>query len=176
MRAAFLLRSLAAAAAVAMLALLAVPQTASALTPQEMLADKTLEKRARGISAELRCLVCQNQSIDDSDAPLAHDLRVLVRERLKAGDTDEEVRDFLVARYGAFVLLRPPFSPATLLLWFIPLIALAGAGLILWNAFGAPARARATATAASAGRALTEEEQRALDALLADTTPRDRKS
>lgn len=149
--------------------------SAFALDPREQLKDTKLEERARGLSAELRCLVCQNQSIDDSDAPLAHDLRVLVRERLKAGDTDDEVRDFLVARYGAFVLLKPPFSAATLLLWFIPLIALAAAGLILWNAFGAPARARAAAAAASAGRALTEEERRALDALLDDTPSRERK-
>src|SRR5690606_38142395 len=84
---------------------------AHAVTPQEVLADKALEARAREISAELRCLVCQNQSIDDSDAPLAHDLRVLVRERLVAGDTDQQVRDFVVARYGEFVLLNPPFSP-----------------------------------------------------------------
>ncbi len=78
--------------------------TALAVTPQEILQDKALEKRAREISAELRCLVCQNQSIDDSDAPLAHDLRVLVRERLTAGDSDQQVRDFVVARYGEFVL------------------------------------------------------------------------
>ena len=79
-----------------------------------------LELRARDLSAVLRCLVCQNQSIDDSNAPLARDLRLLVRERLKAGDTDAQVRDFVVARYGDFVLLKPPFSVTTLLLWIAP--------------------------------------------------------
>jgi cytochrome c-type biogenesis protein CcmH len=137
------------------------PHGASAVTPQEVLADKALEKRARDLSAGLRCLVCQNQSIDDSDAPLAHDLRVLVRERLTAGDTDEEVRDFVVARYGEFVLLKPPLSAATLLLWLMPLIALAGAGIVLWTAFGAPSRP----SPASAGT-LSADEQAALDALL----------
>jgi cytochrome c-type biogenesis protein CcmH len=137
---------------------------AHAVTPQEVLADKALEARAREISAELRCLVCQNQSIDDSDAPLAHDLRVLVRERLVAGDTDQEVRDFVVARYGEFVLLKPPFSPQTLLLWLMPLIALAAAVLILWNAFG-QTRQKAAAPTPPAGK-LSSEEQAALDALL----------
>jgi cytochrome c-type biogenesis protein CcmH len=139
-----------------------MPLSAYAVTPQEVLADKALEARARGISAELRCLVCQNQSIDDSDAPLAHDLRVLVRERLTAGDTDQQVRDFIVARYGAFVLLKPPFSAETLLLWLMPLLALGGAALILWNAFGTP---RKPESAPSTGK-LSAEEQAALDALL----------
>ena len=85
-----------------------------------MLADPTLEARARTLSKELRCMVCQNQSIDDSDAPLAHDLRVLVRERLKAGDSDAQVLDFLVARYGEFVLLKPPLSWHTAALWGLP--------------------------------------------------------
>lgn len=144
---------------------LAPTRTALAVTPQEVLADKALEKRARDISAGLRCLVCQNQSIDDSDAPLAHDLRVLVRERLTAGDTDNEVRDFLVARYGEFVLLKPPFTPATLLLWLMPLIALAGAGFILWNAFGrTPDAPPSVATPATK---LSPDEQAALDALMA---------
>ncbi len=151
---------LALAASTAIAAQLSVP--ASAVTPQEVLADTALEARARGISAELRCLVCQNQSIDDSDAPLAHDLRVLVRERLTAGDTDQEVRDFIVARYGAFVLLKPPFSTETLLLWLMPLLALGGAVLILWNAFGRPEK---TEAALSTGK-LSAEEQAALDALL----------
>lgn len=140
------------------------PRTLLAVTPQEVLSDPALEKRARDISAELRCLVCQNQSIDDSDAPLAHDLRVLVRERLSAGDSDREVRDFLVARYGEFVLLKPPFSVNTLLLWLMPLLGLAAAVLILWRAF-APAR-RAAATATPRGAKLSPEEQAALDDLL----------
>jgi cytochrome c-type biogenesis protein CcmH len=139
--------------------------TAYAVTPQEVLSDPALEKRARDISAELRCLVCQNQSIDDSDAPLAHDLRVLVRERLVAGDTDQQVRDFVVARYGEFVLLKPPFSTHTLLLWLMPLIALVAAVLILWRAFG-PASSRKTAAATPASGKLSPEEQAALDALL----------
>ncbi|HZT26060.1 MAG TPA: cytochrome c-type biogenesis protein [Pseudolabrys sp.] len=102
---------------------------AMAVTPDEMLKDPVLEARARHISQELRCMVCQNQDIDDSAAPLAHDLRVLVRDRLKAGDSDQQVLDFLVARYGEFVLLRPRFEPHTLLLWGLPPLALA-AGLI----------------------------------------------
>lgn len=97
------------------LALLAAP--ALAVEPDEMLSDPALEARARTLSAELRCLVCQNQSIDDSNAPLARDLRVLVRDRLKQGDSDEGVLDFIVARYGDFVLLKPRFQTDTLLLW-----------------------------------------------------------
>ncbi|WP_295559261.1 cytochrome c-type biogenesis protein [uncultured Hyphomicrobium sp.] len=155
-------RILSAAIAGVFVASVVQPDPVYAVTPQEVLPDKALEKRARDLSAGLRCLVCQNQSIDDSDAPLAHDLRVLVRERLTAGDSDQEVRDFVVARYGEFVLLKPPFSAATLLLWLMPLIALAGAVLILWNAFG---RTRQTPVAVSDNR-LSPEEQAALDALL----------
>ena len=150
------------------LAVLAIASSigiAHAVTPQEILPDKALEHRAREISAELRCLVCQNQSIDDSDAPLAHDLRVLVRERLKAGDTNEQVFDFVVARYGDFVLLKPPFSMQTLLLWFMPLLALAGAVVILRNAFGSRQQASGTNNP-SASASLSSEEQAALDALL----------
>jgi cytochrome c-type biogenesis protein CcmH len=95
----------------------AVP-LAKAVEPDEVLQDKALEARARHISEGLRCLVCQNQSIDDSAAPLARDLRLLVRERLKAGDTDQQIEDFIVARYSEFVLLKPHFAPHTLLLWF----------------------------------------------------------
>jgi cytochrome c-type biogenesis protein CcmH len=97
---------------------------AHAVQPDEVLKDPALEQRARRISADLRCLVCQNQSIDDSDAPLARDLRVLVRERLQGGATDEAVRDFVVQRYGEFVLLRPVFGPHTLLLWMAPVVVL----------------------------------------------------
>src|ERR1043165_2605328 len=103
MRVATLLRGLALAVA------LASATPAFAVTPEEILPDPQLEARARALSHELRCMVCQNQSIDDSDAPLAHDLRVLVRDRLKAGDSDSQVIDFLVARYGEFVLLKPRF-------------------------------------------------------------------
>jgi cytochrome c-type biogenesis protein CcmH len=102
---------------------------AFAVTPDEMLKDSALEARARHLSQELRCMVCQNQSIDDSDAPLAHDLRVLVRDRLKAGDSDMQVLDFLVARYGEFVLLKPRLELRTLLLWGLPPLALV-AGLV----------------------------------------------
>ena len=101
------------------------------MQPDEILPDPALEARARNLSKELRCMVCQNQSIDDSDAPLAHDLRVLVRERLKAGDSDSQVVDFMVARYGEFVLLKPRFEPHTLLLWLAtPAVFLAALLLI----------------------------------------------
>lgn len=95
-----------------------------AVNPNEVLADPALESRARAISAELRCLVCQNQSIDNSDADLAKDLRLLVREHLKAGETDGQIYDYLVARYGEFVLLKPRLQERTLLLWFAPLLLL----------------------------------------------------
>jgi cytochrome c-type biogenesis protein CcmH len=97
--------------------------------PDEVLKDPILERRAREISAGLRCLVCQNQSIDDSDAPLAKDLRVLVRERLQAGDSDDEVQNFIVRRYGEFLLLKPAFGLHTALLWLGPLLVL-GAGAV----------------------------------------------
>ena len=113
-------------AIIAFLLMLLAPVTARAVTPDEMLKDPALEARARELSQELRCLVCQNQDIDDSAAPLAHDLRVLVRERLKAGDSDQQVLNFLVARYGEFVLLKPRFELHTLLLWGLPPLALIG--------------------------------------------------
>jgi cytochrome c-type biogenesis protein CcmH len=106
---------------------------ALAVQPDEILADPALEARARVLSQELRCMVCQNQSIDDSDAPLARDLRLLVRERLKAGDSDRQVLDFLVARYGEFVLLRPPFNWHTALLWLLGPLALLVAGFGLFR-------------------------------------------
>jgi cytochrome c-type biogenesis protein CcmH len=104
---------------------------AVAVQPDEILNDPALERRARVLSQELRCMVCQNQSIDDSDAPLAKDLRVLVRERLSAGDSNRQVIDFLVARYGEFVLLRPRLSVHTLLLWLAPFAAVVGGGWAL---------------------------------------------
>ena len=100
------------------------PTAALAVTPDEMLKDPALEARARNISRELRCLVCQNQDIDDSEAPLAHDLRVLVRDRLKKGETDGQVIDYIAARYGEFVLLKPRFELRTLALWGLPPAAL----------------------------------------------------
>ena len=105
--------------------------TALAVEPGERLADPTLEARARAISGELRCLVCQNQSIDESNADLAHDLRVLLRQRLTAGDTDRQVLDYVVARYGVFVLLDPPFLQATYLLWLVPPLLVLGAGIFV---------------------------------------------
>jgi cytochrome c-type biogenesis protein CcmH len=115
-------------ALIALLIALAAP-AAIAVEPDEILNDPKLEARARNLSSELRCLVCQNQSIDDSAAPLARDLRLLVRERLTKGDSDSQVLDFLVARYGEFVLLKPPFELHTLLLWGAPPVALL-AGLV----------------------------------------------
>ncbi len=104
---------------------------AMAVQPDEILKDPALEARARTLSRELRCMVCQNQSIDDSEAPLARDLRILVRERLTAGDTDPQVLDFLVARYGEFVLLKPRFEWHTALLWLTPVAALLAGGLAM---------------------------------------------
>ena len=133
---------------------------AAAVQPDEVLQDPALEARARAISANLRCLVCQNQSIDDSDAPLAKDLRLIVRERLKAGDGDPEIVDFVVARYGEFVLLKPRLSPQTLILWFATpalfLAALAGIALAL----------RRRKSAAAAPAPLSREEKRRLKQIL----------
>lgn len=108
-------------------ALIAAPFAAHAVQPDEVLPDPKLEQRARELSTGLRCMVCQNQNIDDSDAPLAKDLRILVRDRLKAGDTDEQVRTYLQTRYGDFVLLKPPFKVDTLLLWVTPFAVLVAA-------------------------------------------------
>lgn len=118
----------------AVLMLMTAAMPAFAVQPDEVLKDPVLEARARALSRDLRCMVCQNQSIDDSDAPLARDLRILVRERLTAGDSDKQVIDFLVARYGDFVLLKPPLTMQTVLLWFTPVLVLliAGGGLLLW--------------------------------------------
>ena len=105
-----------------------------AVLPDEVLQDQALEQRARDISSHLRCLVCQNESIDDSNAPLARDLRLIVRERLKAGDSDSEVIDYLVARYGEFVLLKPRLNAETLLLWLAPLLIIViASSLIFWR-------------------------------------------
>jgi len=115
--------------AAALLIAFGVP--AWAVEPSERLANPALEARARAISRELRCLVCQNESIDESNASLAHDLRLLVRRRLVFGDTDQQVRNYIVARYGIFVLLDPPFEPVTWLLWLGPPALVLGAGAIL---------------------------------------------
>jgi cytochrome c-type biogenesis protein CcmH len=143
--------------------LVAAVAPALAVQPDEMLADPALEARARTLSQELRCMVCQNQTIDESDAPLARDLRLLVRERLKSGDTDQQVLDFLVQRYGDFVLLKPPFKWDTALLWLVsPLLLLVGAAG-LW-----PLVRRARKGAAVVAVApLTAEEDGRLRAMLA---------
>ena len=121
--------------------------------------DPVLEKRVMALSQELRCLVCQNQSIDDSNAPLAKDLRVLVRDRLKANDSDQQVLDYIVARYGQFVLLKPPFGGSTLILWLTPIIVLfAAAWLVVRSGIGRPR--------AAADTALSVEERRKLDDVL----------
>ena len=138
---------------------------AHAVRPDEMLADPVLEARARDIGQELRCLVCRNQSIDDSDADLAHDLRVLVRERLKAGDTNDRVIAYIRSRYGDFVLLRPPFEAGTVLLWLGPAL------ILLLGAFGIVRFYRARAHDPGASTAgLTPDEQRRLDAVLGEET------
>ena len=134
-----------------------------AVEPNEILKDAALEKRARAISAQLRCLVCQNQSIDDSNAPLAHDLRVLVRERLTSGDSDDAVFAYVVARYGAYVLLKPPFNAYTLLLWLTPFLVLTGASLLLYRSYKNRAAPRSVADIDG----LSADEQAELDALLA---------
>jgi cytochrome c-type biogenesis protein CcmH len=137
--------------------------SALAVEPGERLADPALEARARALSGELRCLVCQNQSIDDSNADLAHDLRVLIRERLSAGDSDAQVLQFMVHRYGDFILLRPPVKPETYLLWFGPFVVLAlgalGAALYLRRSRRAPQQAPAP---------LSPDEQRRLQKLLVE--------
>ena len=145
-----------------LLCALVAPALSFAVTPDEMLKDPAQEARARRLSQELRCMVCQNQSIDDSEAPLAHDLRVLVRQRIEAGDTDRQVLNFLVARYGEFVLLRPRFEWRTLLLWALPpaVLLIGGAGLLL------QARRRTRANVPPA--ALSSEEQRRLAGLIED--------
>lgn len=147
-------------APIALLFALATAGTALAVQPDEVLKDSALELRARNLSSELRCMVCQNQSIDDSEAPLARDLRVLVRERLTKGDSDQQVLDFLVARYGEFVLLRPRLEWHTLLLWGLPPAALmAGAiGLVLM--------ARRRKETSLAAETLSTEEQRRLSTLV----------
>lgn len=145
----------------ALLIIAAPGAPARAVEPGEMLADPALEARARALSSELRCLVCQNQSIDDSNAPLAKDLRLLVRERLQAGDSDTAVKRYLVARYGDFVLLRPPFAFYTLLLWLAPLLVLIGAVFVALRSFG-----RRGMAAAAVPPPLSDEERRRLARVL----------
>ena len=138
---------------------------AHAVQPDEIMPDPAREARARDLSRELRCMVCQNQSIDDSEAPLARDLRLLVRERIEAGDSDSQVIDFLVARYGEFVLLKPRFNPHTLLLWLLPPLALTGGGFALWAY--ARRRARSLEQGKNPPLKLSTEEVARLERLLA---------
>ena len=140
------------------LALLAVTGLALSVEPDEILKDPALEQRARAISKRLRCLVCQNQSIDDSNAGLARDLRVLVRQRLTKGESNEAVIAFIVARYGDFVLLRPPVKPVTYILWFGPALILLLAG------FGAAAFLRRRRVAVAVP--LTDDERKRLKSIL----------
>ena len=143
--------------------ILGTPSSGYAVEPDEVLSDPALEHRARRLSAELRCMVCQNQSIDDSNAPLARDLRLLVRERLKTGATDDEVRAFLVARYGEFVLLKPPLSTGTILLWLTPLIVLGAVGALVISRVRRVPPSPATAGAP----ALSDDERKRVEAILA---------
>src|SRR5213595_1885944 len=138
--------------------------SARAVQPDEIMAEPAKETRARDLSRELRCMVCQNQSIDDSEAPLARDLRLLVRERIAAGDSDAQVIDFLVVRYGEFVLLKPRLKPHTLLLWLLPPLALAGGGFALW--MHSRRRAKSAAAEDLSSSKLTAEEEARLERLI----------
>ena len=147
------------------LAVFALAPSASAVEPDEVLKDPALEERARVISKDLRCLVCQNQSIDDSDAPLAKDLRVLVRDRLKKGETNDQVIDFVVSRYGEFVLLKPRFALHTLILWLAaPIIFLLGV-FVMYRSY----RRRQADVETESKRKLSAKEKRALNKLLKES-------
>jgi cytochrome c-type biogenesis protein CcmH len=144
------------------LILLLVSGAAQGVQPDEVLPDPALEARARTISQDLRCLVCQNQSIDDSAAPLARDLRLLVREQLKAGRTDQQVIDFLVERYGEFVLLRPKFETRTLVLWLAPFCVLLAGAIVLLVKYLSNRQFRQGLRTVTDEPALTAEEKRRL--------------
>ena len=152
-------------AAIALAVFVLASGAAVAVEPDERLADPALEARARAISSELRCLVCQNQSIDDSSAPLARDLRLLVRDRLKAGSSDADVMRFVVDRYGTFVLLRPRFEMQTLVLWLTPFVLLLLVLSVLWRNH----RAQSAAAVAGGGISppLSADEKKRLDRILA---------
>jgi cytochrome c-type biogenesis protein CcmH len=154
------------------IAVLTGASAAYAVQPDEIMSDPAKEARARDLSRELRCMVCQNQSIDDSEAPLARDLRLLVRERISAGDSDAQVIDFLVARYGEFVLLKPRFEPHTLLLWLLPPLALAGGGIALWT--HSRRRSRPEAAEDQSLFKLTAEEEARLERLIAAESSADK--
>ncbi len=151
-------------AAMLILASLAAP--ALAVQPDEVLDDPVLEQRARNLSAQMRCMVCQNQSIDDSDAPLAKDLRVLIRERLVAGDSNQQVVDYLVSRYGEFVLLKPRLTAKTIALWSGPFLVLLFGALVIWR----QRRMTAATPVAEAETSLAADERKKLDAILKDAS------
>jgi len=139
---------------------------AAAVLPDEVLDDPVLEERARALSTELRCLVCQNQSIDDSNAALARELRILLRERLVEGDTDQEIIDYLVERYGQFVLLKPQFNVFTAILWLAPGLLLAGGAVLAIRVV----RRRSSASTADSANLSAEEEQKLQKLLRAEKT------
>ena len=148
------------------LVLIMAASAACAVQPDEIMSDPVKEARARDLSRELRCMVCQNQSIDDSEAPLAKDLRILVRERIAAGDSNAQVIDFIVARYGEFVLLKPRLNAHTWILWLLPPLVLAGGGIALWM----QARRRRKSVAGEEDPALLKlsaEEEARLERLIA---------
>ena len=151
------------AAIVALILMAGLPSAVHAVQPDEVMHDPAQETRARTLSRELRCMVCQNQSIDDSDAPLARDLRLLVRERIAAGDSDRQVLNFLVARYGEFVLLKPPLEEHTLILWFLTPVVLIGGGAGLWLY-----NRKRWASRSDDIAALTPEEEKRLEKLIAN--------
>lgn len=144
------------------LVLLSLPPSAMAVGVDTPLPDPAQEARARAVSREIRCLVCQNQSIEDSNAPLASDLRLIVRERIQAGDSDDQVRAFLVRRYGDWVLLNPPFNLRTLLLWLLPALLAACAAVGAWVFF----RRRQREASLAVPAALSDEERARLDRIL----------
>ncbi len=145
---------------------LILPTAAQAVEPDEVLDDPKLEQRAREISKGLRCVVCQNESIDESNADLAKDLRILVRDRLEAGDSNDEVVEYVVARYGEFVLLEPRFAPHTYLLWIAPILLLLFGLMLAYKLF----RGRADRVDANAPKPLSEAERQRLNNLLSDSS------
>lgn len=158
-------------AIVALVLMAGLPSALHAVQPDEVMHDPAQEARARTLSRELRCMVCQNQSIDDSEAPLARDLRLLVRERIAAGDSDKQVLNFLVARYGEFVLLKPPLEEHTLILWFLTPVVLIGGGAGLWLY-----NRKRWASRSDDITALTPEEEERLEKLVAGIPDSARKS
>ncbi len=155
-------RSVIALAAFAMIFMMAIAQPAFAVNPDEILDDPVLEERARDLSSQIRCMTCQNQSIDDSEADLARDLRIMVRERIVAGDSNEQVLDYLVDRFGEFVLLKPRFSVSNLFLWAAPVLALL-AGLYLSISV---LRRRQPVAETAASRELSREEHERITKIL----------